>query len=511
MGEIAVEGMDVPINPRLKIVIEGESSDEAYIAPLEMEGKEEACVVRVKVDPDSETRRLVSFEPIKPWKHIAISEEGVGLHFPKNDRGEQQIGITAPGTSELPDVIFEASAASSVHLVDKRRERKRYNRVNTVKSIGRKALMLGAVYGVLASGGVIDKGLDANSDASEFVSASFKPEVLEYPATFDGIPLNDYPDHGKEFKDMFREEHDAEVHAVEAVAQLMGDLDSHSYDRIRERAKEFQASRDDIMTDTEFAEFESELGEAKTIDRLIEIANKYMKTQGFSYTRDAFEGDSKFHPLGKGVALGDVRNAILQTSQVLSLFPEEFIQEDLRNPKIVLMSQTSFMQKRAASSDGQTISIPVLSKNQSRFDTVASGGEELSYIFGGAGDQSSYNWRFAHEVGHNYNGVGYGEEESKIPSPVLILRSLIQRPTEISGYGATDEVIEHNAELFAALISGDRDGIAHPDEVRRFESKANKEVLQLLIKVETKYPGLADYIISSQDRLMNRDYWDVGR
>lgn len=382
---------------------------------------------------------------------------------------------------------------------------------------------LGALAAGLAfsSGGVIDKATDPFIDTDKVVEDSIEvSELYTLDSIYSGTKIEDYPDPNSllsEINQPLIEESEALRSAVPSVQRVMSDLNEHNYDAIKTRAEVYLAKHPDQLPSADLIEsvhsrIDSANTEGEVAEALSEAAGFYEVEFGYpdndNYTIDI----SALKNTAKGVVDGLARLPAsvvdyAELNSILIASPEYFNERDSSIHQTVL---------GFANQEEKTITMRATSPLA---ETVRGG---MSTIPGAQSfDSTSTEAVFLHEFGHIVNGAR-GIIGSSTPNTVDFegpgvtdyivdaARGMANYPEAISTYSRTSYE-ESVAENIGGVIGDRSDGLAHPDESRRFSSPANKALIENLVRLEAWEPGLADYFVSINDRLMSRGVLSVGR
>jgi hypothetical protein len=123
------------------------------------------------------------------------------------------------------------------------------------------------------------------------------------------------------------------------------------------------------------------------------------------------------------------------------------------------------------------------------------------------GDDYGYQSLVAHELGHAldehemlYAQLDQDATEEDISGKAMFVlagQNVINRPDYLSAYSRTSSN-EHTAEVLSGVLSDRDNGLATTDEWRRFGSRANKSMIDMLAQLEAIRPGIAKILISNR-------------
>lgn len=432
-------------------------------------------------------------------------KDGISWRFFQGGWARRAVSIVVSDDAEIVErpKIAREKAHESKNRLDRRR---RWTR---------RAVGLAATWATLSSGGFADRLGEGIVDTDKVVVAAERlnlPEPYTMDTELDGIKVRDYPE-PQQIIDERNEEISAELAANEqagvAVGQVLADLDVHDYESIRARAAEYLDSHPGELLDTEeVARLRQAIESATTAEEVMDAANEL----GGFYGVD-------FHQLEAG-EFDEVQNTVLDSFNALSCMPKTVVERsqlkhiNFEHSGSVAMpdGQIGAVQAYYARGD-DSLTMYYKGKRSERMMRA------LTYVPGAAEDYSLENI-FFHEFGHALSikggvGVSGGAEYvggNQIASiGVDLVRSGIANyPGAMSTYSRSD-FDESRAENVAGVISSRSDGLAHPDELRRFNSPANKQMVRSLIDLEKLRPGLANYFVSVNPRLMQRTVLSFGR
>ncbi len=380
-----------------------------------------------------------------------------------------------------------------------------------------KKVMVGlGLYGVVASGGLIDKVIDQTQDAGEHTALVLEQDVAvnEMPLTLDGIQFSDYPvEAQQEFSQEYGDKHEAAVLARDAVAQTMSDLDNHNTEQIALRAATFEKEHTADFLSEEKVQATHEAIDAAGSNQ--EVAEALQSATGF-YGKEV-SLDPSMTDLSD-TTLKDNAHAVLN---VLAKQPKSLATEAQFNTVVftTLESMSSRdshagMTAGVYSPSNETITIGIAHEFGQRAvevtnihgPSVLGGGATREHIF-------AHEWGHALQASSEYGKI-YGYKGENTPSgadsmTTYALRELVQMPDDHSMYGASGGPNEDEAEVYGALLDGGN-GIVHPDEARRFGSQANSESLRVLMRLEEALPGITDYLAAQNHDLMGRSALQLG-
>lgn len=429
-------------------------------------------------------------------KHQKIIEIMLPASDPK-DVGEV-VTIMKPYTVEDTSSIVSVPAAFSTDRgntkedSDLKEHRRKWRKAKKIIA----GVALG--YSIFHSGGGVDATLDGLNDAHDTVYEA--NHMVHVGDKIDGYVVKD-----QERADDFNE-------GPNVVARTMDDLDGGRYDAIKKRAQEFMdlhkgewltdEQKDKLFQDIEVAESLQELESA-----LEPVEELYELTFVFSLDDPYFD-------------LNDVKYTAKSICEGMLNLPKSLVRQVGGIKKIAVHSKTSDSHANGTSVtayyNGGKSEITVLTKSRIA-DAVMSQG--VPGIADGDGIRSSYLHELGHALGMHGSIKGmdkdvlHGESFEEATSVGLedavdigkdfVMGGLLNYPQAISTYSRAN-IYENNAENIAGVIDPFRsNGLAHPDEARRYQSPANRAMLRALSDMEERIPGIADYLVTLHPDLMN--------
>lgn len=426
-------------------------------------------------------------------------------------RGWASIRASAVGRSWsfLPTLtLAEASHPVRVSPHD-RQENKRLNRKF-------KVLAAVAIYFALTQpGGVIDRVTDGSHSAKAYIEQKFgtiaeqEAALHQAGSDVDGI----HESHDELVQDV-RAEAGQHYAAVNRVARTFEDIDEHRFDRVRQRSAEFVAARPDVsevVPPEQRQIFKDRLDKSANAPEALKIINEFMGLYG----SNAYIGDdlSPDH-----IATESFHHKLVYTSgQVIDgigQLPKILVHRVLkRNPEasvgggIVFDFGTKDQLEVQGTGGGKATAYWDSTTN--RMVLQASDVVNLGFVYLHLPEfLGSLRLGVLHEFTHGMDddvlakpGSSYiknPSQDTKYDSILSLVTlknigsKLISRPHFVSAYAATDPE-ENAAEAGSEVLAGQ---IEDPDHVGEFESRANLAKLAILIRLETRYPGISDFLIT---------------
>lgn len=357
-------------------------------------------------------------------------------------------------------------------------------------------------YGALQSGGLVDEVLDGFNDAHSTV---FEAEnhysignQLDGVYNFNPEPINEANE------------------AIDAVARTMDDLDAHNYDAIQDRAQEFLAAYPgEILAEDAIDSFSDSLEAAESLEDIKASVKTLEDFYGFTFVIP--KTDSGTH-----VNVAMARNTIHQIQRALARLPRSLVSDSaqLRKVEIVAKEDDADFKDTSAQAyyDSYSKSITMFAKT--------SAGESLLAALGqvpGSQDGGHVDDNFLHELGHaladsqerldivNHDVLRTDTNFDDAPSfnvihtgIDIVKGGILKHPDTISTY-SRENSDENAAENIGGVLAASRNaGLAPPDHTREYTSEANKTMLRTLIGFQRMMPGLADYLVSTDPRLMDK-------
>lgn len=353
-------------------------------------------------------------------------------------------------------------------------------------------------YGIFHSGGGVDATMDGFNDAHDTVYEA--TQMVQVGDKIDGFVVKD-----QESADDFNE-------GPNGVARTMDDLDGGNYDAIQKRAQEF--------IELHKGEWLSE-NQKKELFQSIESAASLNDLEGaLDSIEELYKLEFEFAPDDSEFDLNNVKHTVKSVCEGMVNLPRSLVTQTAGLKKIKVHSKDYDSYAKGTSiagyySPGRS-AITLLAVPRV-FDAVVSQG--IPGVDGSEGMKSV----FLHELGHAINEYGgisaanssvlmggrdadatnFDPKEILYMGEDLVMGGLLNYPQSISTYGRSN-VDENASENIAGAIDPFRsDALAHPDETRRYQSPANRHVLNALSNLEERLPGIADYLVASNARLMN--------
>lgn len=448
-------------------------------------------------------------------ERLDTETDGLSWRFFQSGWADRPVSVVLHDGAEI------VKRPRNAHETSTRKERSAERRRSWTKRL----VGLAAVGATFSSGGFADRIGDGIVDTDRTVAAasalSSLPEPYTMETEIDSIKLKDYP-HPQEMIDERNEEIRVEQAKNErserAVKEVMNDLDAHDYEQIKQRAQEYLANNPgELMEKNELSRIRQNIESASTNEEVMAAISELGRFYGITFDDSEPELDR-------------LQNTAVSVFNVLSTLPKTVVEQSQLKKvgfrssaeRVTEVNRIGVMQGYYSSSDDR---LDLYSKSRKGESIMRA----LSSIPGAQEDYSLENV-FAHEFAHalsSKGGVGSsGEVELAgadfvpeslsdldiIPSVAVdVVRSGVANyPEAISTYSRTN-YSESIAENMGGVIHDRSDGLAHPDEVRRFNSPGNTVLVRNLMDLESLQPGLANYFVSINPRLMNRDFTTFGR
>ncbi len=322
------------------------------------------------------------------------------------------------------------------------------------------ATIAAGAYMAIVPGGLVDERLDAQRDAGAVVQEHFAGTTT-----------------------------DPEMNAsVSRIGTVMHNLDTHNDKPIIDEANRYrQTYRGQLLGQEAIKELTHDVDTAVTTDGVIGIADSFMHR--FGKRAELLTADKVVAPTEKTtknsslrtinpydsdrVPLDKLKYAAKATIAELSVFPTSYLEtlpfSAIQYGMYAKGSKTAGLHI----ADGDRTRIQVAVDNMQE-GTVA---HETGHDMAGAEDVST---------GSDWISDGLGMSD-RIESTVD--KTILDSPDYVSNYahyGGDDEML---AENFANATDIDMKGLAHPDHARRFGSKSNLGILDMLMRIERKLPG----------------------
>jgi len=390
----------------------------------------------------------------------------------------------SPGAQPHDAVL---SIAESMHATDLKsiraletKERKRQNRNKWI----RRAVGVAAIYATLTPGGLID--IAHNSIVG--TQATVQTSVQGF------TPETDSPESIAEWAKIQT--------AGMAVEQTMEDLDVHQYQSVLDRAAEFKVEH--------AAEFLSANAIDETFDQ-IETAQTKEEVVAALADVSAFYGYS--FEVSDAVSLDASKNTAGEIVKSLTILPTSLTNQAAL--KTIMLQTMEEVAGDDAGSDHELVGRYRSGEESIRIgsvDTLGSVLKQVSTTIPGSYGGYTVGSVFMHEFSHALNegsSLGVADERAQVGEDRkaaniiedIVVGGVLDSPQFMSTYAraSTEESI---AENLSGIFTDRSDGLAHPDESRSYTSPANVLALMNLVQLEANTPGLADYLVAQNDRLM---------
>lgn len=362
----------------------------------------------------------------------------------------------------------------------------------------KKVMAVTALLATVKGGGFIDMAGDAMSDAGDVTAGVIERAELDVPGVLDGVKLEDYPEASQ--KEIVAEQTEAVERynvARETIVDLFRQIDSQGTSQVVAEVGYERSQHPELFATSEVVDSTRE-----AIDSAATNKAALMAFSGFMNTYDIKAGfyDTPFED--KQDETKKILNAYID---VFSVLPKDFIQ--LARLERVTVSNASH-----TAQPGNYPEAGSYSEYDSSIDVVVPGNVELAMMPVGeflAQEDGSYQGVIAHELGHALDAqlilTSDLDENETVESDTTdastffsqIGENVINRPNHISYYSHTSKD-EHTAELLSGLLSDRSNGLASPDEWRRFGSGANKAMIRMLVDLEIKRPGIAKILLANR-------------
>lgn len=387
----------------------------------------------------------------------------------------------------------------AMFLADWQKERKRERRRTVVRSTLAGAAMLATVK----SGGLIDRAVEPFSDAGGAVESAVPyPQAADYMPvrpgeTLDGIPYEDFSEDAlSEWRVESTKKLEDTLVARQVVVDLFRQIDDEGYDKVLRDAAEYRDRNAEMFIGSE------QVDAARTAIESAETNTQVMTALGdfmaFYDVEVGFKGGEEFADR-EGV-VKDIANAFVN---VYAPLPKDFI-------ALASVSELTVSKPRQGTEQEEKGSMMGTYSSSGVIDIVA---QHPALLAAGKFDElllrsdTSYEGVVAHELGHaldeNLPVEVYSDDESSSEMVALkdfaehIARTVVSRPEAPSVYAKSDQD-EYSAEIKSGVLSDRSDGLATPNEWRKFGSDSNKAMIRTLVRLEEVYPGIAMLLVANR-------------
>lgn len=406
----------------------------------------------------------------------------------------------APDDGNETPAVLELEVAKAVRVESKsiQEEKEKGRRMNWLK----RTVGAVAIVATLAPGGLIDSLADQFVTSQQTVQTAvetFEPHYSTVDANGDPWPQSVIDEmHGA---DKAWEQAQA---AGGVVEQTFNNLDDHNYQEILQQAEQYrQQHSNEFMSDEKATELFDALEAAQTKDEVLSALRSLGEFYGYEFTAsDATSVD-----------------AVKHTAEVVAKFlinlPKHYTdQAELET--ISFETTEELIDAYGTISEG----VAVYGTYDPNENKIRIGTDDAFWEFvknhttfiPGAQPGYSVQEKFAHEFGHALavNQTYPAERSDQSAGDAyttetmvrdVVLGGILQNPEVISNYSRSSWE-ESGAEYTSGILSDRSDGLASPDEVRRFNSPANQVMIKRLIAIEMSDPGFANYLIALNNRLM---------
>lgn len=424
-------------------------------------------------------------------------------HTPSRSKIPQPIVITAEGT---PRAEYKLTSQEKLNGLTADISRAKGQRERSVRVIKKAGALLGFVM-ALTPGGLVDKVCDA-TDSADSVVAAATASMLEEHADPDAPHDAGYP---PEITNKGVDARNAKTQKyIDAVKQTMRDLDEHNYDAISERAQSYvERHPTDFMDKRVQQESQEKIQAATSLEELAEAVRSFSDFYGFKIS---------FDKISSNAALHEAKVAVAEIVRETSSYPLSLTNYSDLDTIIItsnLSELTGVQQSEGVALgvwDGNEIMIQIQNPFFKVLQAVTMNTPVVAEISGG--DMPGYGAVFSHEFAHSMGFWLFTPEYDESISMLGTVAAdvLWNSAQAVSGYATTNEY-EWSAEILSGVLNADRsDGLGHPDNGRFFTSKANGHMLAALAQLaeELEDPGIVDYFVAKNPRLMGRGPLDFG-
>lgn len=390
---------------------------------------------------------------------------------------------------------------------------KKYNndrRKNIVKKLSGAA----AVIATLSPGGLIDKAIDPVVDTVGVVreaGTSMHQHVYAPDDYFDGMDLKNHPDI---LADINKEAEirNAEIDKVaDVAARTMLDLDSHDYNAIQKRADEYiQRNPENFMDGTTITTMREDIAAATTNDEVLAALRPLMDFYGKEVIINTSTGE---------VTVSSAKAIAAALVNEIGKYPKVIVEKAELDTIVIQRLNTDEKNSDIRAGDYTPYERRIRINAFSELAMVVGAVQNATPVLSDLAGVGTYEAMIAHEFAHALTGgrlstAYWGDGPSDFIRDVA--GALVDYPEVISMYSRSN-FAERDAENISGVLSGRADGLTHPDDSRRFVSPANKALLAKLISFGLAErgeaavdPGVIDYLVARNPRLMGRSFIGLG-
>lgn len=421
-------------------------------------------------------------------RHIAQPEKIGMITLPTDEEWAEMARVREAREAEES----ERYAAGVKYWRDRERRK-------TWKGRMKKVMAATALFATIKSGGFIDMAGDQFSDASDVAASAIPVATVEVPNSLDGTAFEDFP---ADTQAEIVAEEDARVErsndARKTVIGLFDRLDKEGPGGIVAEVEQERRNNPDQFANQEAANHTKEaIDHADSNEQAVHELNDFMKQFDIEA---GFDGDTAY-----GGDEHETKKILKAYVNVFSVLPKDFVKlANLQQVTVSENQETSYgssgdARGMLAGDYGDGV-IRIIAQNR-----LMMAAEPVAEFI--TGEDDSYEAVVAHELGHAFDenaGIGAelksGEQRATTSAGQFIemfARNAVKRPEVPSEYSRSDDA-EFTAEVESGLLSDKSNGLATPDEWRRFGSESNKAMIEMLAEFESIRPGIAKILIANR-------------
>jgi hypothetical protein len=447
-----------------------------------------------RTNEDVVSVRALDFDDREPFQaEISGASDGypernLRVEFEPTDtrhKGWSSLRITGQGNSRgiTRSTVTVSEAAHPVRETNIQAERRAKRSKRRLVEVGAVTVALALTGATAAAKWGYNELKDGGNDAATYVENTFHNGSNQVHDSEDAVGDSSNTD---------TEQTTTYNKAVSRVAQTMEDLDNHDYAAVVARSDKYRADHaEEFKSEKELQTFQKRLDSAKSTDQVVGVVNEFLKGY-MSEARIATDiaadraKSADFRDQAKtagqkiiddlGHLPGPMVRGVLGYDKSLDFLPQNY-DEALRfhGIEFSFQSHKNTLGHSVGGWDGARI----------RLDDNKMPGNDI---------EKTLMHEFTHGVvdeGSVVDSANAGDGSLKTEA-LNIASHVVGKPLFTSEYATTsgpEETAESGADIFVGKL-------ANPDNVLNFTSRANRTRLAVLIKLEEKYRGIIDYLIT---------------